>query len=228
MATGGVWDLYSEIYKIYSFDVNDFIDVGLDSATVDTATRTIRLQFTQTWPENAAVTVIGTITLTDLGEVSQLDESITLKSNVGQTVSGRLYVVTDFDVDGTQNGDSATVAQGGARIEQIEGSTVAVIETTGAPPDAFDVAPCCLLGNNMVNDVFTNLAKHTSVLGPADIQSALSWDRVIGAGQSASVSLRKTVDVPEPGALALGATVGFCLLALRWRACERRGEDRPA
>lgn len=215
MRTGGGLDLPFEAFELYSFADAEFIDAELDSAAADVVSRTIRVQFTEA--SIGSITTIGLFTVTDQGDTSVLEESITVQSNVSAPVAGRLYVVTDFDLNGDAVDDAISASAGGARIEQGDAGTVATVEVTGEPPDGFDVAPCCALQGIATSDVFTDLAGHTSVAGPDDFQSALSWDRQIGAGQSVTFTLRKTLTLPEPGAGALGAAAGLALRALSAR-----------
>jgi len=215
---GGVADLPFETFKVYSFDVDDFIDVVVESAMQDAAARQIRVQVREV--ESSAIRAVGVVTLDDTGPSSIIEETITFTNLLAVPVNGRFYVITDLDLNGDAPDDTIAVSLAGTRIEQADGTTRAVIETTGDPPDAWDVAPCCDLSDIATGPVYRSLDDRTSVPGPADFQAAWSWDRQIGVGKSAVAAVRKTVTVPEPIAAATSAASLAALLAIGSR---RRG-----
>jgi hypothetical protein len=215
MATGDVIDLFAQEFEVYSLEDEIFIPLELESATEDDDTSTIRVQFAEATA--GAITVIGTFVLTGQGTTSIVDESFTIVSNAPATEqgTGRFYLVTDFDLNQGSEDDAVTASSDGMRIEQVDDGTLGIVEVTGIPPDAFDVAVCCDLSSITDQNLAFELQNRTSALGPADLQSALSWDPTLSGGESVSFTVRKTVTVAEPGASVLGLAA---LLALRARA----------
>jgi len=216
MGRGGDYDLPFEGFRIWSFDVGEFLDVVLESATQDPVARQIRVQFREAG--SSAVRAVGLLTLSEQDDATVLDETISVQNLLSQPVSGRLYVVTDFDLDLDVVDDAISVSQGGTRIEQSDGGTTALLEVIGDPPTDWDVATCCALLDILSGDDLVELLGRNTATGPADFQAAWSWDRVIGVGKTVSTAIRKT-HVPEPGASVSAAAA---LLALAGLACARR------
>lgn len=211
-----------QAFKIYSFDAAEFIDVVLDSATEDPSTDTIRVQFTEV---AGAVRVTGQFSLREEAGATVVDETITFLSQVptNQSISGRFYVITDFDLRGDPLDDTIAVSQAGARIEQTDRGGSGLWEVLSPAPDDWDVAPCCLF-YDLLFDELVPLVNRTTVPGPDDFHAALSWDRVIPGGQSVVLTMRKTVVVPEPASGAGAAALALALVARR----RRGGRQRPA
>lgn len=153
------------------------------------------------------------------GATSVVDETIHVTSDL-ESVSTRLYVVHDFDLDGDAIDGLVFADPSGREIVQTDGPVSArVAWIDGSPPDGFDVARCCELESLVVANATFLLTGRTAVPGPDDFQSALQWDHVLGPGESFSVTLQKTVDVPEPNGWASGVVAGAALglLATRQR-----------
>lgn len=218
----GIFDLPFQSFKVYSFDDAEFIDAVLESATEDPVTRQIRVQFRES--NSNAVRIVGDLTLTENGSATVLDETISVTNLVPEAVSGRLYAITDFDLDFDTVDDTINVTQSGTRIEQVDGAVTGILEVTGSAPTDWDVAPCCTLGQIATDDLFFELQGRNTVAGPADFQAAWSWDRVIGVGQTVSFGIRKTL-VPEPGA---GVGAGAAIASLAALAGARRRSRLPA
>jgi hypothetical protein len=216
----GIFDLPFQSFKVYSFDDAEFIDAVLESATEDPVTRQIRVQFRES--NSNAVRIVGALTLTENGNTTVLDETISVTNLVSAAVSGRLYAITDFDLDFDVLDDTITVTQSGTRIEQVDGGVTGILEVTGSAPTDWDVAPCCTLSQIATDSLFFELQGRNTVAGPADFQAAWSWDRVIGVGQTVSFGIRKTL-VPEPGA---GVAAGAAIASLAAVAGARR-RSRP-
>lgn len=222
VARDGIFDLPFQSFKVYSFDDDEFIDAVLESATEDPVTRQIRVQFRES--NSNAVRIVGVLTLTEDGNTTVLDETISVTNLVPEVVSGRLYAITDFDLDFDALDDTITVTQSGTRIEQVDGGVTGILEVTGSAPTDWDVAPCCTLSQIATDGFFFDLQGRNTVAGPADFQAAWSWDRVIGVGQTVSFGIRKTL-VPEPGTGAAAVAAIACLTAL---AGARRRPRPPA
>ncbi len=158
------------------------------------------------------------------GATSVVEETIRVTSDL-ESVSTRLYVVHDFDLDGDAIDGLVFADPSGREIVQTDGPVSArVAWIDGSVPNGFDVAHCCELGSLVVANATFLLTGRTSAPGPGDFQSALQWDRVLGPGESFSVTLQKTVDVPEPNAWASGVVAGAALGLL---ATRRRARRRP-
>ncbi len=193
MSAGGQVQLVLQGFAIYSFDQVEFIDVLLNSATMDPQTRTIVIQFSEAFANALQITV--TYRLSDEGELSTLDEDVSLRSTPPSPVaqiSGRLYAMTDFDLGGDMSDETVNASLGGTLITQVDGGTTATQEVIGAAPTGFEVAQVPQL-DPIFADVLLELNGTTSVPGPGNFQFALSWDRQIPTGQTFNVSLRKTV-----------------------------------
>jgi len=202
--------------------------VQLESATVDPDTSTISVSYLES---GSGVRLATSFVVSDIPPVSEIAETLTVTS-LSQSVSIRLYAVTDFDLAGTQPDDLAVSTADGTLFTETDGTTTGTVEVLSTPPDAFEVAVCistsCPLGSIIQQNTTIPLDDSTTVSGPADLQHALSWDRTLDANQSFTAALRKTITVPEAsGQLAAGGA-GLVLLALaRWRAA-RPGTITPA
>jgi hypothetical protein len=225
---GGVPHLSYEGFAIRNLDPVGTVDLVLQNAQVTDETATIVAVFVEA---AGSLRATATFVVSDSGDASTVEETLTVQSLAG-TLTGRLYAVTDFDLDDTALDDSIVSNPSGTLIAQIEGGTTATVEVISDPaPDAFQVSLCCELDNIVTDNVTFPLSGATSVPGPDDFQSALSWDRTLAASQLFSVTLRKSITIPEPSdAVALGAAF-VTLLALARRLgtlrpgirCERDG-----
>lgn len=133
LSIGGVTDLPFEAFKVYSFDADDFIDVVVESATQDAAARQIRVQVRES--ESNAIRAVGVFALDDAGATTVLEETFTFTNLLPQTVNGRFYVISDFDLGGDAADDAIAVTLAGTRIDQSDGPDAALLEvTSNAPP----------------------------------------------------------------------------------------------
>jgi len=208
---GGRDQLFFEGFSVRDFDSSGPGETALEAATVDVEAGEIFVELVEL---AAGLRLSVTFSLLD-GETSVVEETIAVSAGPLST-STRLYVVNDFDLDDDQIDSLAFAHPQGHSITQSDGLVSASVEWIGGdPPGGFDVAPCCVLGSLVLANATFALAGHTTALGPADFQSALSWDRSLGGGQEFSVTLRKTIDTPEPGAVASGAASLLALAAAR-------------
>jgi hypothetical protein len=91
------------------------------------------------------------------------------------------------------------------------------------------VPASCPLGSIIEQNATFDLSDAQAGFGPADLQHALSWDRTLGAGESFTTVLRKSVSVPEPSPPLGAGAAGLALLVLaRWRHERDRGRITPA
>ncbi len=211
----GVTQLAAQAFSVFSFEDAEFIDAVLLSATADPASKQIVLEFREAF--FGAVDFTGRFTLSQIGDETILDESIEIVAGpglpFGESAGGRIYAVSDFDLDGTPVDVSAVATAGGTLFTQTDGATMATIEVLSAPPTARQVAPCCVL-EDILADVPLDLDGTDSVPGPGNFQHALSWDRSISTATPFTATLRKTILVPEPAALSNGLATAATLLVL--------------
>jgi hypothetical protein len=211
----GVSQLYAErfpILDVLAFPQQAFV-LNLESATADDATATIEVHFVEA---EGVFHESATFVLTATPDGAVLDESIALDTFT-KTRATRLYAATDFDLDGTSTDESIEASTNGSLIVQKDGDVTAVLEAD-PPPGAFQVGSCppCTV-SNLANGTVAPfpLDGTTTVQGPTDFASAVSWDNTLGSGDSFAVSLRRQITVPEP-TFPLGAVAGvLALLALR-------------
>lgn len=214
--TGGVIQLGLQSFAVYSFDADEYIDVTLNSATQDAATRTIEVQFTETF--SSAIRATAIFTLSDVGDTTVIDQSFTFLSLVplGSSASGRFYIVTDYDLKGDFIDETVNASPGGLTITQTDGSTTATQEVLGPVPDAFDIGVFPELSGPILNDVFVNLPGRSTAAGPDDFQHALSWDRDLFSGTSITVTIQQTITtVPEPAGASATALLTLAMIAQR-------------
>lgn len=214
----GVEHLYEErfpILDVLGFPAQAF-DLRFESATADDATATIEARFVEA---QGVFRATATFTLTDTQDGAVLDESLLLDS-FSVTRATRLYAVADFDLNGTTSDASILASESGNLIVQTDGDATAVLEAAGPAPDAFQVAPSSVLSGLALGNTFFPLDGTTSVPGPDDFASALSWNRTLGAGQVFEVALRREITVPEPTARAGAAASVLVLLALLRRSAR--------
>ena len=183
------------------------LNVTLEEASVDPATGAIFLSYLESGNH---VRLTATFAVSDSGPISRLDETLSVTS-LSQSVSLRLYVVTDFDLDGSSTDDSAVSSADGIVFMQEDGGMTGQVVVVSPPPDAFQVDVCCELGAIIDQDATFDLSGATYAAGPDNFQHALSWDRTLGAGLTLTTVLRKTIAVPEPAA-GLGAAVAILAL----------------
>jgi hypothetical protein len=212
----GVAQMFEErfpILDVLAFPQQAF-DLRFDSATADDATATIETRFV----EAAGVFhATATFRLTDTPDGAVLEESLVLDS-FSVTRATRLYAVTDFDLNESASDDSILASAGGTLMVQTDGGVTAVSEAGDPPPDAFQVAQSSTLSELAMGNMFFQLDGTTSVSGPDDFASAVSWNRTLGTGDTFTVALRRQITVPEPTAVAGAVASVLALLALVRRA----------
>lgn len=225
----GIPQLTAQSFAVFSFEDNEFIDASLLSATADAATNEIELRFSEAFAN--AVDFVGRFTLSQTGDTTVLDESVEVVAGPGLppgvAAGGRIYVLSDFDLEGTPIDASILATAGGTVVTQTEGGTTATVEVLSDPPSAHQIAVCCTL-DNILDDVPVVLDGTNSVPGPGDFQQALSWDRSISTATPFTATLRKTVQVPEPARLTGSLAAGITLVVLAiGRRRHRRTPSGP-
>jgi hypothetical protein len=199
MDVGGTGELASQSFFLFDRDAEPPpLDLVLESATFDTATREIAVAFTA----GGGLSFDVLFALSDLGVESRVEETVTVSSSLTETVATRLYITGDFDLSGTASNDHAT-AVGGHTIRLTDPNTVTAGTfevTAGEPADAFQVSECCLeITDALISGTLIHLA-NTVAPGPADLEGAFSWDKTFAFdGDSFQTTVRKTVPVLEAG-----------------------------
>jgi hypothetical protein len=188
----------------------------LEVATFDVETSAIVIQF-----QELVAGVPGPFSLrvefhvTHDGNTSTVTRAITVRNEGASTALGRIYDVMDLDLDGTPVDEAAFTIPNGPMIFQTDG--VVLAETSiafGPPADGYEVAlcpPCDLLG--LLGDATFDLLNIGTAPGPADFQSALSWNQKLAPGAVFNATLETSIVVPEPGATdgVLGAVLTLLL-----------------
>ena len=210
---GGVPQLNYEAAVLAVFSELITLAAQLESATVDPDTGTIAVSYLDS---GNGIRLRTTFVVSDTGSLSEVDETATVES-LSQTLSLRLYLVTDFDLGGTPTDDLAFSTQDGTQFAQTSGPIEAQVAVLSPAPDAFEVASCCALSAIVEGGAVLDLDGTTLGVGPDDFQQALSWDRTLGAGHDFTASVRKTISVPEPS-----SQLGVAVAALALGALARR------
>lgn len=209
-----------EGFSLRDFDSSGAAEIALQTATVDAEAGEIFVELAEA---ASGLRLSVAFSLQD-GVDSVVEETITVSADL-ISISTRLYVVNDFDLDDDPVDSLVFADPQGHQTTQSDGTVSASVEWIGGdPPDGFDVALCCSLGT-LLGDATFVLPGRTAALGPADFQSALSWDRTLGGGESFSVTLRKTIEAPEAGGLSSGLAA---LVALGRLRCRPRRSPRAA
>jgi len=157
---------------------------------------------------------------------SALSESITITNETASPLDFHFFQYSDFDLLGTAGGDTVQLLKSGGKFnlaDQIKGSSaLSETVTSGGDPNnpgadhgetAFYNATLIKL-NNAGPDNLNDIAGPT---GPGDVTWALQWGLTIPAGRSILISKEKSLDVPEPSALALVALGLIASVARRRR-----------
>jgi hypothetical protein len=169
---------------------------------------------TRTWASLAsgAFSAVQTIALTDGGVAGQAIavHTMTVTNLGGSPLDISLFNYTDFDVSATAGGDSGVWLDQPNDIMKItDGANFA--EYRGVDADAYQVTAFATLRGLLTNTVINNLNNTGLPFGPGDFTGGFQWNRVIAAGDSASVVAIYAINqsVPAPGALALLGLAGL-------------------
>ena len=224
-STEGVSDLSWE--APFLFDLippHDPVTFDLVSAIQDPATGTIVAIFTEA--SAGLLTITETFDLNETPGGSEILETAVLNPRV-PGLSGRFFILTDFDLNEDSTNDSAVIT-GGNTLTQTEtdmrpiqmASVTGTVEVLSPVPDAFQVATFGVMSIPLYSNVLITLDGTATVPGPADFEAAFSWDETLTVGSPTVISLKKTIAVPEPAAalLRVSVLVALAALALRRRA----------
>ena len=159
---------------------------------------------------------------------AQMGESITINNLSSGPLDFHFFQYSDFDLNGDPGGDTVQVFKNlnGKYYEADQSRGVnSFSETTatggdpGQPPGADRAEANFYPGTlNSLNDGGpTTLNNIQGPLGTGDVTWAFEWDTTLAQGGSMVISKLKTLDVPEPGTLALAGLGLTILLTLRRR-----------
>ena len=196
----------------------------LEMATVDVETSEIFVEFRELVSGvPGASSLSGEFHVTHDGDTSVVTRVITVRNEGTSTTLSRVYDVMDLDLRGTRVDEAASANPNGPIIYQADGDVLAETSVAlGPPAEGYEIGLCppCDL-SSLLGDATFDLSNIGTVAGPADFQSALSWDQKLAPGGMFNVTVETSI-VPEPGAAggALGAVLALLL-------CRRIG-DRKA
>ncbi len=221
-SVAGVTHLFEQDFWVFDRQRGLPIDAERVSATVDSATREIIVDLNiLDLVDPDSPTDIGdvhvTFSLTDIPAESDtpgesiLEERVEIRPSA--PFQGRLYVYNDFDLNDSRDDDTIFVIEDN-KITQTDGTTTASVEAVSPFPNAFEVGECCDLFNDLLAFNLIELSNQDSVEGPADFESAFSWDVDFDGDNELVVELHNTITVPEPSnsllaAVALASVAGL-------------------
>ncbi len=209
---GGVSQLALAGFTFRDFTTAGTPETALQAATVDPEANEIYVEFSMV---GGPLTASVAFRVAHTGFTSTVEETISLTAT--SNVQARAYAVTDFDLGGDRLDDLAFAENTGDRIIQQDDLVVSRIEVVSGPAaTGWEVGVCCDLRNELLfrGQTFPLLNNFT-IPGPEDYEVATSWDAAVGPDAPFSVTVEKTIAVPEPGAGAASLGVLAALLALR-------------
>ncbi|MBX3415254.1 MAG: PEP-CTERM sorting domain-containing protein [Pirellulales bacterium] len=157
---------------------------------------------------------------------ASLTQQITVKNTSGAALPLRLFMFSDFDMNGTVDFDTVNIT-GGNTATQSDGETLieSQIVTTPAPwrYQADDRNDLLMLLNNATPTTLDNTATYA---GPGDPAWAFQWNASIPDGGSFIISNSQSVQasflVPEPATMGVALMGGLGLCGFAWRSRRHR------
>jgi len=152
---------------------------------------------------------------------SRIDEGITITNPRAVSLDFHLFQYSDFDLGGTAGGDTVRLMTDGSGkfVQALQTDGIFRATENSVTPGA-DHGEAGLFNATLVrlNDgLASTLNDNPGPVGPGDATWALEWDLTIAPFGTASISMVKTLAVPEPSALALAAFGLIGLAAYGWR-----------
>lgn len=152
---------------------------------------------------------------------SSLTQQVTVKNTSGAALPLRLFMFSDFDMNGTVGSDSVNIT-GGNTATQIDSDSLIESQVVATPipwrVQAGDRDDLLMLLNNVTP---TTLDNTTSYAGPDDPAWALQWNASVPDGASFiisnSQSVSSTIIVPEPTSIGVALLGGLGLVGFARR-----------
>lgn len=209
---GGVSQLALAGFTFRDFTTAGTPETALQAATVDPVANEIYVEFSAV---GGPMTASVTFRVAHTGFTSTIEETISLTAT--SNIQARAYAVTDFDLGGDGLDDLAFAENTGELIIQQDDLVVGRIEVVSGPAaTGWEVGVCCDLQDGLLFEGQTfPLSNNLTIPGPEDYEVAMSWNATVGPSAPFSVTVEKTIAVPEPGAGAASLGVLAALLALR-------------
>jgi MYXO-CTERM domain-containing protein len=157
---------------------------------------------------------------------ADLNEDIAIINKTGGALDFHIFQYSNFDLEDTPGGDNVQLFPGTSPFSlayQWENNTGLSESVVQNNPQAHhgdvgfvDGSPGSILGR-LTDGSQTTLTDWAGPVGPGDVDFAFQWDFLIGAGDTATISKQKNLNInviPEPSSAALGL-LGLGLLAAR-------------
>lgn len=149
-------------------------------------------------------------------KASDVAETITIDNLSTGTLDFHFFQYSDFDLNGTSNGQTASFIT--PQAFQQFGAGIEFSETVATPPASHHQADFFSTIRDSLNNGTATTLNDNNVAGPGDVTWAFQWDFSIAAGTSMQVSKDKQLHaVPEPVSLAMWSSLGALGLVYRSR-----------
>ena len=161
-------------------------------------------------------------TFVGAGNVSSIDEQITIINTSGAPLDFHFFELLDFDLAHDPGGDVLRFPSNNT-VQSADGlfTSSEVVSTSANPPSAYEGGGGEAIWNKL-NDGGADNLSNTPALGttisPADAGIAFQWDWVIPTGGAEQISKLKRIEqvvVPSPSAWAGG--LALLSLGIWWR-----------
>ena len=148
---------------------------------------------------------------------SDVGQVVTITNTSGSTLDMSLFNYTDFDLNGTDDDDTA-VRVNGNTLRQRDPVTGMIAESVATPgPSHYGIGEYPSLVASLDDASTTTLSDSGSVSG-GNATWAWQWDFSLAAGKSFQISMDKNLRIPEPAPLLLlGAALAAAGLLARRR-----------
>jgi hypothetical protein len=148
---------------------------------------------------------------------SSIGETINIKNNGSSPLDFHFYQYSDFDLGGTTGNDSEALLNPNTVRVVGDGDLFSETVVTRAA-DHYELALNPFTINRLNDANPTTLQDGSVTAGPGNVTWAFEWDQVLNSGDTLTISKNKTLQIPEPGTLALisiGLLGGLILLRKR-------------
>lgn len=189
---------------------------GLPVSVVNTSASTATLSY-----QGSGFTVDLTYSLiggpTGSG-TARIDQAVAIHNNGASALDLHFFEYSDFDVNGSAGGDSASINPGGNAITQSDGPFTITDAIEMTPPSHWQIGAS---GTGYLDDANpSTLADAAASYGPGDAAFGFEWDQGISAGGTLQISQKITVPDGASTSMLLGAaTLGVAFV----KTGRRRG-----